>query len=189
MGDKDRVNMDQLASRMEVLRDLQVQVQEMQQERHEHGNAIREGRAQTEKHSQAHDKLARTVGQLSDSVVDNVVQKMKESPGMTPEGFDTELQAIREAIKEATKNLVESITSERHSRQESNTKLREDCRDAIQKEINARVELDKKLSAEIESEARARTEVVEIIELAIQECREGLETHTHELTVDDEKES
>lgn len=51
------------------------------------------------------------------------------------------------------------------------------------------MELYKKLCTDIESEARARTEVVEVIELAIQECREGLETHTHELTVDDEKES
>merc|ERR1712014_263423 len=97
--------------------------------------------------------------------------------------------AIREAIRDATQKLQEAIKQERHSRQEGNTKLREDCREAIQKEINARAELDKKLTAEIESEARARTEVVEVIELAIQECREGLETHTHELTVDDEKES
>merc|ERR1712066_554681 len=108
--------------------------------------------------------------------------KMNAS-GTLLQSFDTE-----EAFRDVTQKLMEAMGQERHSRQESNTKLREDCRDAIQKEINARVELDKKLSSEIESEARARAEVVEVIELAIQECREGLETHTHELTVDEEEE-
>lgn len=93
--DKDRVTMDQLASRMDALRDLQVQVQEIQQERTEHSGAIREARAHAEKHTQAHEKLTRNVGQLSDSVVSTVIEKLKESPGMTPEGFDSELQAIR----------------------------------------------------------------------------------------------
>merc|ERR1712125_259295 len=74
--DKDRVNLDQLASRMDVVRDLQVQMQEMQQERHEHGNAIREARAHAEKHSQNHEKLTRNMGQMSESVVDSVMQKL-----------------------------------------------------------------------------------------------------------------
>merc|ERR1712232_1177008 len=100
--DKDRANLDQLATRMDVVRDLQVQMQEIQQERHEHGNAIREAKAHAEKHSQNHEKLTRNMGQMSESVVDSVMQKLKESPGMTPEGFDTELQAIREAIRDAT---------------------------------------------------------------------------------------
>merc|ERR1712232_1039353 len=119
--DKDRVNLDQLASRMDVVRDLQMQMQEIQQERHEHGAAIREARAHADKHTQAYEKLTRNVGQLSDTVADNVLQKLKESPGMTPEGYDAELQAIRKAIREATQELQESIKQERHSRQESNT--------------------------------------------------------------------
>merc|ERR1712110_322296 len=105
MGDKDRVNLDQLATRMDALRDLQVQMQEIQQERHEHSTAIREARAHAEKHTQAHEKLTRNVAQVSDSVVSTVLEKLKDSPGMTPEGFDGELQAIREAMRESTQKL------------------------------------------------------------------------------------
>merc|ERR1712190_454656 len=93
-------------------------------------------------------------------------------------------------MREGLTKVVEAVQQERRSRSEGDNKLREDCREAIQKEINTRVELKSrmdKMEKDLEAEGRARMEAVEVIELAIQECRQGLETHTHELTVDDEE--
>eukprot|EP00927_Polykrikos_kofoidii_P056576 TRINITY_DN50678_c0_g1_i1.p1 TRINITY_DN50678_c0_g1~~TRINITY_DN50678_c0_g1_i1.p1 ORF type:complete len:848 (+),score=187.42 TRINITY_DN50678_c0_g1_i1:301-2844(+) len=97
------------------------------------------------------------------------------------EAIDGDLSNIREGMTK----VVEAVQQERRSRSEANTKLREDCREAIQKEINARLERDSKFRDEIESEGRARMEAVEVIELAIQECLRGLETHTHDLALDE----
>merc|ERR1711976_547208 len=88
-------------------------------------------------------------------------------------------------VQEGLAKVVEAVQQERRSRVEAASKLREDCREAIQKEINARLERDAGIREELEAEARARQEAVEVIQLAIEECRTGFETHTHELTVED----
>lgn len=88
------------------------------------------------------------------------------------------------ALHEGLKRVVEAVQQERSSRTDADGKLREDCRLTIQKEINARLESHSKLHAEIEAESGQRHEAVELIHLAIEECRHGLETHTHELDTD-----
>jgi len=107
-------------------------------------------------------------------------------------GRDGPLQALAEevhgdlaALREGLARVVEAVQQERRSRSEGDSKLREDCREAIQKEINARLERDSRIREDIEAEGRLRQEAVEVIQLAIEECRQGLETHTHELQVDD----
>lgn len=97
------------------------------------------------------------------------------------EALNGDMGAMREGIGK----VVEALQQERRTRSETLGKLREDCREAIQKEINARIERDTKMREELEAEARMREEAVEVIQLAIEECRQGLETHTHELTVED----
>merc|ERR1712232_117837 len=91
-------------------------------------------------------------------------------------------------LREGFTKVLDAVQQERRSRSDGDNKLREDCREAIQKEINARLELASKFEQDIEAEGRSRLEAVEVIELAIQECRQGLETHTHELDAVDEDE-
>jgi len=97
----------------------------------------------------------------------------------------TALQAEAATLREGLAKVVEAVQQERRSRTEVASKLREDCREAIQKEINARLERDTSIREELETEARLRQEVVEVIQLAIEECRTGLETHTHDLPVEE----
>merc|ERR1712137_1340312 len=115
------------------------------------------------------------MGGVVDTESEALTSKIREE---CLEVMDTEIKPLREGLTK----VVEAVQQERRSRAEGDNKLRTDCAEAIQKEINQRLELAKKMEKELQ-------EAVEVIELAIQECRQGLETHTHELTVDEEEEN
>lgn len=100
-----------------------------------------------------------------------------------------EVQSDLDVLRDGLTKVVEAVQQERRSRVEGHCRLREDCREAIQKEVNARLERDSKMREDIEAEARLRQEAVEVIQLAIEECRVGLETHTHELQICDSQPS
>jgi len=89
------------------------------------------------------------------------------------------------ALREGLAKIVEAVQQERRTRGDANAKLREDCREAIQKEIAARQEQTERLGQDLEAETRARCEALDAVKRAVAECRHGLETHTHELRVQD----
>merc|ERR1719487_440140 len=109
------------------------------------------------------------VSQISGRVQEEIMQSVNEEMRQTRDGLA---------------KVVEALQQERRARSEGDNKLREDCRDAVQKEMRARLERDSKFREELDREAKARAESMEVIELAIAECRHGLESHTHELHVD-----
>jgi len=109
-------------------------------------------------------------GQMDPAETEELTNKIRND---CLEVVHTDMGALREGLTK----VVEAVQQERRSRAEGDNKLREDCREAIQKEINERVALDAKVTREIEAESRHRMEAVEVIELAIQECRHGLEIY------------
>merc|ERR1712176_48266 len=157
-------------------------IMQEQKERESVQGEVKELRGFLDRETQAREKdvraLSRTVSEATKGVVDTeseaLISKIREE---CLEVMDTEIKPLREGLTK----VVEAVQQERRSRAEGDNKLRTDCAEAIQKEINQRLELAKKMEKELQ-------EAVEVIELAIQECRQGLETHTHELTVDEEEE-
>lgn len=87
-------------------------------------------------------------------------------------------------LKDGIAKVADAVQQERRARKEEGTKLREDCREAVQKECSSRLERDSDFRKELESEGRRRAEAVELIEGAIAEVRHGLESHTHELNIE-----
>jgi len=165
--------------------------------------AAGEARALLEVREKAQVALSRNVAALKDAAdeagrrhdrLERRLQDMGPSAG-TPEEQAAMVSNLRNeclevvhadlgAMREGLTKVVEVVQQERKSRSEGDGKLREDCREAIQKEINARLEKDTWLRLELEKEALARQEAVEVIQQAIEEVRHGLETHTHEFDVD-----
>mmetsp|Transcript_75712 Transcript_75712/g.195095 ORF Transcript_75712/g.195095 Transcript_75712/m.195095 type:complete len:754 (+) Transcript_75712:29-2290(+) len=153
-----------------------------ERERQERNSAVNEVRELIMKEAQAREKgdmaLSRSVAAAREAIEDIAAKPEGDSKGSS-----TEVAAIKEGLTK----VVEAVQQERQKRTEGDNKLREDCVQAIQNEINARLEHDRKVEEELESERQVRQEVVEAIQLAIEECRHGLETHTHEFDMDHEE--
>merc|ERR1712039_443547 len=168
----------------EVLEQIQAGLSAEQKDRAavdaELATSLKETRTFVEKEVQLREKgemtLSRNLTALRDA--------QEESHNAIAAGGKAELAGEAATLREGLAKVVEAVQQERRLRTEGASKLREDCREAIQKEINARLERDAGIREELEAEARARQEAVEVIQLAIEECRTGLETHTHELPGD-----
>jgi len=91
-----------------------------------------------------------------------------------------------ETMRDGLTKVAEALQQERSSRQDGDSKLRDDCREAIQQEINARLRLDAKLREQLDQESKQRQDTMVMVQEAIDEVRQGLETHTHEMAYDDQ---
>lgn len=132
-------------------------------------------------------EVAQQQGALQDRVSSSAAITSEQIRSEALEATDPEFSALREGLAK----VVEALQQERRSRSDADAKLREDFRDALQRVIDERVEQDELLKGQvdgeahrrqeaIENETRQRQEVVEVVRLAIEELRQGLETHTHE---------
>jgi len=99
-----------------------------------------------------------------------------------------ELSSVYAQVKEELVSMLEEMHSrldrEGSGHGDAISRLREDCKEAMQREVRSRIERDKALQEWIESEAAARNQDVKVLELGLGELREGLETHTHEVHLD-----
>eukprot|EP00928_Gymnodinium_smaydae_P007468 TRINITY_DN12685_c0_g1_i1.p1 TRINITY_DN12685_c0_g1~~TRINITY_DN12685_c0_g1_i1.p1 ORF type:complete len:828 (-),score=244.28 TRINITY_DN12685_c0_g1_i1:231-2714(-) len=172
-----------------------------QTELHEYIQEVRETTSrEAEAREKGHTVLSRTLNQTQQSMEEDragVRQIIKEymeqrlldfSEDGPMQGLMAKIRsdvleaslADLDTVREGLTKVVEAAQQERRSRADGDTKLREDCREAIQKEINARIELERRLTADIEGEGRSRMEAVELMHMAIQECREMMESHHEE---------
>lgn len=76
---------------------------------------------------------------------------------------------------------LEKILAELNVQAVAFTKLRDDCIEAVQREIRARTEKDVLLQEALEHERRFRSESLTSIQSVLEELQTGLECHTHEL--------
>jgi len=106
-----------------------------------------------------------TIGELQQLLTDGLAGSERRDT------IRSELGPVREGLAK----VAEAVQHERRSRSEGMNKLREDCRTAVQKEVSARLESETNLRTEMDAEAQARMEAVEIIELALQELRQHFE--------------
>lgn len=104
-------------------------------------------------------------------------QRAEQGPARALSEVKEELEQLQHGVKK----VAESVQFERQARHEGDEQLKE----AVQHETSARLKLDGRLREAIKAEARTREEVVQIIQHAIEECRLGLETHTHEMSLED----
>merc|ERR1719387_1886926 len=158
-------------------------------------STAREAVEEAVKASEALEQRVNTTLQNQQTVVQQLQQFVSEEAEAKEGNFRSLSERVREEVlkqgdgdhsqtREGLAKVVEALQQERRARSEGDNKLREDCRDAVQKEMRARLERDSKFREELDREAKSRGESIEVIELAIAECRHGLESHTHELHVE-----
>jgi len=92
------------------------------------------------------------------------------------------LQSGIDFLRDGLEKVQETVQNDKRSRSETTNKLRDDIRDGLQKEIDAR----KQLSEKLKEETASRHEFSEVIQQALEELRVGLETHSHEYDEDEE---
>lgn len=142
-----------------------------------HTKLVAERQKTDDAHNCLSDSIAAVRTLLNDHLGDGHAEASQES-----------LRVVRndlETVRDGLTKVAEAVQQERSSRQEGDSTLRDDCREAIQQEINARLRLDAKVREQVEQESKKRQEVVEVIHAAIDEVRQGLETHTHEMAFED----
>merc|ERR1719343_891318 len=83
-----------------------------------------------------------------------------------------DFEKMRQALAEAT----DAVDQERRSRTDALTKVQDDANAAVLKESEERQQEIKSLRLHIVDEAQSRQEIVEVIQQAIEDLREGLET-------------
>jgi len=157
-------------------------------------NTAREAVEEAVKSQEILEQRVNAALQQHQSVVTNIQQTLMEQQdkdmdvgAISAKVQDEIMHTVGDELRQTRDGLakvVEALQQERRARSESDNKLREDCRDAVQKEMRARLERDSKFREELDREAKSRGESIEVIELAIAECRHGLESHTHELHVE-----
>jgi hypothetical protein len=157
-------------------------------------NTAREGVEESVKGQEILEQRVNAALQQHQSIVTNIQQTIIEQQekdadvsAISGKVQEEVMQTVNDEMRQTRDGLakvVEALQQERRARSEGDNKLREDCRDAVQKEMRARLERDSKFREELDREGKSRAESLEVIELAIAECRHGLESHTHELHVE-----
>jgi len=92
-------------------------------------------------------------------------------------GSDSEVSLLREGLAK----VVEALQQERHSRQDHDAKLRNDCCETVQKEVIARLERDTRIREDMNAEIAAREEAIKVVEAACSKCRDELENLTRKV--------
>merc|ERR1712232_196405 len=100
-----------------------------------------------------------------------------------------ELRGTYGRVKEELGSMLEELHG-RLGKEDSDgwgeavAKLREDCKEAMQREMRARKERDKSLQDWMEHEIEIHAQATKKLETSLAEIRESLESHTHELHID-----
>jgi len=99
------------------------------------------------------------------------------------EALQQALIDMQDTMQDASMGTVslEKILAELNVQAVAFTKLRDDCIEAVQREIRARTEKDVLLQEALEHERRFRSESLTSIQSVLEELQTGLECHTHEL--------
>jgi len=91
---------------------------------------------------------------------------------------------VHDMTKKAVESTCSNLMTEIESINDELEQLREDCKEAMQREVRSRIDRDNALQEGIEHEAAVRAEETQALEDEIHDVRKGLETHTHELSLD-----
>eukprot|EP00747_Dinoflagellata_sp_TGD_P166662 gnl/TRDRNA2_/TRDRNA2_189800_c0_seq1.p1 gnl/TRDRNA2_/TRDRNA2_189800_c0~~gnl/TRDRNA2_/TRDRNA2_189800_c0_seq1.p1 ORF type:complete len:827 (-),score=234.66 gnl/TRDRNA2_/TRDRNA2_189800_c0_seq1:58-2457(-) len=142
----------------------------------------REGMKQLEMRLAANAESMSRFGDQAGKALQHEVSNLREESERLDREFKTFGSAFRSEILEHSSAGVRDL-------REAVTKLRDDCREAMQREIRTRMERDTELQAAIESESQERAEAIDSIHSLVDELHEGLQSHTHELHVESASQS
>jgi len=145
------------------------------------------------KHESLCDNLMSEVIGTGEDLRNTVNEMQKQTQGFTDlkQMFDhaihTSCNAVRSECIELNAKSVQVFGMELRQECQARTlalgQLRDECKEAMQREIRVRMERDVGLQDALEQEARIRAEAVESLGLSLATTQQHLHTHTHELHV------
>lgn len=175
----------QLASLSERLAHLQSELAGEQRGRQERDHQTSEA-IEHLRETLTHKDALKALTQESQSAVEQEARAREEDG----RALSSSINALREIVEQARTSTL-TMQQEMMQGQETLSKADASLQDhldelseALQQEMVARRKLDVKFKDAIQTEAETRQEVTRVIHQAIEECRLGLESHTHDMLED-----